>query len=281
MSEWKLTMLGTGSPRPDLERSGPSQVLQMGEANILIDCGEGTTAQLQRANIPPQSVTNLFMTHLHSDHIFGYGQFLLGGWGLGRRKLRIVGPKGIKNYHDTLLELFKDDIDYRISLGRSPKGVLEDVEIIEFDKPGEIKVEDPEIPARIFTDEMVHNVPTFGYRFEGKDQVFVHTGDTAPTENASKLAEGANLLVQDGCLASNETYKNTDNPELQMIWRNLQKEHCTPAQAAQIAKDAKVEKLVLTHFLPNTDVEEVYDEAAAVFDGEVIIGEDLETYSVK
>jgi len=87
MNNLKVTMLGTGSPRPDLERSGPAQVLTIGDTNILIDCGEGTTTQLMKAGIPPESITYLFMTHLHSDHIFGYGQFLLGGWGLGRRKL--------------------------------------------------------------------------------------------------------------------------------------------------------------------------------------------------
>ncbi|MGJ9385279.1 MBL fold metallo-hydrolase [Salipaludibacillus sp. CF4.18] len=280
MTDWKVTMLGTGSPRPDLERSSPSQVVHLGNTPILIDCGEGTTAQLQKAGIPPQSVTNLFMTHLHSDHLLGYGQFLLGGWGLGRRKLRIVGPKGIKHYHETMLSLFKEDIDYRVTLGRSPKGVLENVEIIEIEGPGEINLNAADIPARVFTAEMVHNVPTYGLRFEGKDQVIVHTGDTAPTENAVALSQGADILIQDAALAVNETYKDITDPELQKIWDNLQKEHCSPAQAADIAQKAGVKKLVLTHFLPNVDQERAYKEAADVFDGKIIIGQDLQTIDV-
>ncbi|UOQ94756.1 MBL fold metallo-hydrolase [Halobacillus shinanisalinarum] len=277
MLDWKVTMLGTGSPRPDLDRSGPSQVLHLGDAPVLIDCGEGTTAQLQRAGIPPQSITTLFMTHLHSDHLLGYGQFLLGGWGLGRRQLRIVGPKGMKHYHETILSLFKEDIDYRISLGRSPKGVRENVEIIEIEEPGEIEQFSEDIPARIYTEKMIHNVPTYGFRFEGEEQVIVHSGDTAPTENIIKLAKGADILIQDACLAVNETYKNITDPELQKIWDNLQKEHCSPAQAADIAEKAGVKKLVMTHFLPNIDEKRAYDEAVAVFDGETIVAQDLQT----
>lgn len=129
MEELKVTLLGTGSPRPDLERSGPSQVVSLGDTHILVDCGEGTTAQLMKARIAPESIQYLIMTHLHSDHIFGYGQFLLGGWGLGRRNFTVIGPKGTKHFHETLINLFKEDINYRTSLGRPGNGVW-DVEII-------------------------------------------------------------------------------------------------------------------------------------------------------
>ncbi|SDJ08229.1 MBL fold metallo-hydrolase [Alteribacillus bidgolensis] len=277
MIDWKVTMLGTGSPRPDVERSAPSQVIHFGDLPVLIDCGEGTTAQLQRAGIPPQSITTLFITHLHSDHILGYGQFLLGGWGLGRRKLRVIGPKGMKHYHETMLSLFKDDIDYRVELGRSPKGVREEVEIIEIDEPGEIDLKIDDLPVRVYTAEMIHNVPTYALRFEGEDHVIVHSGDTAPTENIVELAKDADILIQDACLAVNETYKNITDPELQEIWDNLQKEHCTPQQAADIAERGGVKKLVLTHFLPNIDEERAYREAAAEFKGETIVAKDLQT----
>ncbi|GAA0440278.1 MBL fold metallo-hydrolase [Lentibacillus halophilus] len=278
MSEIKngITMLGTGSPRPDLERSGPAQVLHINGMPILIDCGEGTTAQLLKANIPPENVNVLMFTHLHSDHFFGYGQFLLGGWGRGRRELTVVGPKGIKEFHETVINMFKDDIAYRVSLGRPENGVL-DVNIIEFDEPGEVSVD---IPAKVSIDEMVHNVPTFGFRFEMDNNVIVFSGDTAPTPNIVNLAQGADILVQDGCLAKTGIYRNTTDPELLKIWENLQKEHCTPGQAGDIAQEAGVKKLVMTHFLPNVIPEEVKEEAEEQFDGESIVGEDLMEISV-
>lgn len=266
-----ITMLGTGSPRPDLERSGPSQVLHIGDTPILIDCGEGTTTQLLKAGIKPENVTCLFMTHLHSDHFFGYGQFLLGGWGNGRRELTVIGPKGIKNFHETLLNMYDDDISYRTSLGRPGNGVL-DVNIIELDKPGVV----PDvIPVKVTAEEMVHNVRTFGYRFEIEDKVVVISGDTAPTPNIVKLAQNADVLVQDACLAKTGIYRETKDPELQKIWDNLQKEHCSPQQAGEIAQKAGVKKLVMTHFLPNVIPEEVWQEANAVFDGESVVAEDL------
>lgn len=269
-------MLGTGSPRPDLERSGPAQLLSVGDQHILIDCGEGTTAQLMKANIPPDSIQYLFMTHLHSDHILGYGQFLLGGWGLGRRKLTVIGPKGMKNYHETILNLFHDDIAYRTSLGRPGNGVL-DVNIIEVEAPGEVVTN---LPIKITAAQMVHNVLTYGYRFETREGVVVISGDTAPTPNIVELSRDADLLVIDAALAPTAVYHNSDNPELQKIWENLQKEHCTPAQAAEIAREAGVKKLVLTHFLPNIMEKETYNEVANTFGGEIIIGQDLDVVHV-
>ncbi|MFC5589695.1 MBL fold metallo-hydrolase [Sporosarcina soli] len=277
MNNLKVTMLGTGSPRPDLARSGPAQLLSVGNQHILIDCGEGTTAQLMKANIPPESIHYLFMTHLHSDHIFGYGQFLLGGWGLGRRELTVVGPKGMQHFHETILNLFHDDIAYRTSLGRPGNGVL-DVNIIEVEAPGDIVTK---LPMKITAAQMVHNVLTYGYRFETDEEVVVISGDTAPTPNIVDLATGADLLVIDAALAPTAVYRHTTNPELQKIWDNLQKEHCTPAQAGQIAHKAGVKKVVLTHFLPNIDEEETLKEAASTFDGEIVIGQDLQVIALQ
>ncbi|OCA87171.1 MBL fold metallo-hydrolase [Pseudobacillus wudalianchiensis] len=276
MTEVKVTMLGTGSPRPELERSGPAQVLTVGDTHILVDCGEGTTAQLMKAGIAPEKIHYLFMTHLHSDHVFGYGQFLLGGWGLGRRKLTIVGPKGMKHFHETILHLFEEDISYRTSLGRPGNGVL-DVNIIEIDEPGEIYCG---LPWKITTAEMLHNVLTYGYRFEVGEKTVVLSGDTAPTSDLVKLSKDADLLVMDACLAPTSVYRHTDSAELKEIWDNLQKEHCTPEQAGRIGKEAGVKTLVLTHFLPNIIEEETKQEAAAVFAGEIIVSRDLQVIPV-
>lgn len=276
MKDIYVTMLGTGSPQPDLERSGPAQVLTVGDQHILIDCGEGTTAQLMKAEIPPEDIKYLFMTHLHSDHVFGYGQFLLGGWGRGRRELTIIGPKGMKRFHETILNLFEEDISYRTSLGRPGNGVL-DVKIIEIDGPGEI---DCGLDMKITAAEMVHNVLTYGFRFEVGESVVVISGDTAPTETIVELSRGANLLVLDACLAPTAIYHNTTNPELQKIWHNLQKEHCSPGQAGEIANKAGVEKLVLTHFLPRINKEVTMQQATATYGGEVLIGEDLQVIRI-
>ncbi|WP_042353080.1 MBL fold metallo-hydrolase [Bacillus massiliigorillae] len=277
MEQIEVTMLGTGSPRPDLERKGPSQLLTVDGTHVLVDSGEGVTYQLMKAGICPSKINYLFMTHLHSDHLFGYGNFLLGGWGLGRRELTVVGPKGMKHFHDTLLDLFKDDIAYRMSLGRPGNGVL-DVKIIEIEQPG--TVENCGLDVEITAAEMIHNVQTYAYRFQIGDKSVVFSGDTAPTKEIIKLAENADILVLDASLTSNEIYENATDPELIKIWNELQKEHCTPSQAATIAQEANVEKLILTHFLPGIDEEKTYREASAKFQGKLYVGKDLETVQV-
>jgi len=102
MESFQVIMLGTGCPRPEIKRTGPSQVILIGDMPILIDCGEGKTNQLMSAGISPENIKHLFFTHLHSNHIFGYGQFLFSGWELGRRELTVIGPKGLKKYHEAL-----------------------------------------------------------------------------------------------------------------------------------------------------------------------------------
>ncbi|WP_180994421.1 MBL fold metallo-hydrolase [Bacillus sp. Marseille-P3661] len=272
MSNVSVVMLGTGSPRPNLNRSQPAQALVIDKETILIDCGEGTTAQLMKAGIAPESIKTLIITHLHSDHTLGYGQFLLGGWGQGRSELTIIGPKGTKAFHDSIVNMYSYDIDYRCSLGRSGAGIR-DVRIIEFDEPGELK-ENP-LPYKITTARMIHNVPTFAFRFEIGEKVVVISSDTAPNEEIVELAQGADILVQNAGLTP-----GVRSAALEKIWANLQKEHCSPAQAGTIAERAKVKKVVLTHFLPEADATIAFNEASTVFTGEVIVPEDLQVIKV-
>lgn len=272
MSELKMVMLGTGSPRPNLSRSQPAQALMIGEETILIDCGEGTTAQLMKAGIAPESIKSLILTHLHSDHTLGYGQFLLGGWGQGRSELTIIGPKGTKAFHESILNMYSFDIDYRCSLGRSGAGIL-DVNIIEISEPGVLK--DNPLPYKITTARMVHNVPTYAFRFDIGEKAVVISSDTAPNEDIVLLAEGADLLIQNAGLTTGRK-----SAALEKIWDNLQKEHCTPEQAGSIAERAKVKKVVLTHFLPEADGSVAFREASEAFSGEVIVPEDLDVIQV-
>ena len=89
----RLVLLGTGEPEVTLSRSGPSQIIETANRPILIDCGGGTTTQLFRAGIPPETVKDLLVTHLHLDHFAGLTQFVFAGWHRGRRELRVWGPR--------------------------------------------------------------------------------------------------------------------------------------------------------------------------------------------
>ena len=89
-----VIMLGTGSPRLTKERMASAHLLTLGDIPILVDCAEGTTTQLVKADIAPQDIKHVFFTHLHADHMLGYANFLISGWVEGRRELTVVGPVG-------------------------------------------------------------------------------------------------------------------------------------------------------------------------------------------
>lgn len=276
MKQLKVTMLGTGSPWPDKERSGPSQLLWMDDVPVLIDCGEKTTHQLIRAGIEVKSIDYLFVTHLHADHILGYGQFLLGRWFGTREKLTVIGPKGTKEFHESILKMYKDDIDYKLSLGRPPSGLL-DTEVIEIESCGEV---DMNFPIRVSTAQMDHSILTYAYRFDSVSQSIVFSGDTAPTEKLVDLATDADILVQDCCLAPNAIYTESPSEERKRIWKELQKEHCDPIQSGEIASKANVKQLVLTHFLPGTFADATYSQAKEHFAGKVVVPDDLQEIKV-
>ncbi len=262
--------MGTGCPRPSLYRSGPSQVVHVGDELFLVDCGDGTTSQLLRANIDPGSVKKLLFTHLHTDHTLGYGQFVLGGWNFGRRALSVWGPSGLARLNDALFtDLYKQDIEYRLSLGRPSSG-LWDIKVTEIE-PGSIVQADS---YRITAAEVKHSIYTVAYRFDFGEHSLVISGDTAYCPELVALARGADVLIQDCSLASSDQYRSG---EAKTVWSSLREHHTSPRDAGRIAREAGVRKLVLTHFLPGVDTAAIARESAEEFAGEIIIGEDLMT----
>src|SRR6478736_5764730 len=89
-SDFKVTLLGTGTPIPDLDRFGPSTLVEAGNLKLLFDAGRGATIRLRQINVSRRSIMNkidaLFLTHYHSDHTVGIPDLWLTGWlGTGGR----------------------------------------------------------------------------------------------------------------------------------------------------------------------------------------------------
>ncbi|MBI4320901.1 MAG: MBL fold metallo-hydrolase [Chloroflexi bacterium] len=268
--ELAVTLLGTGSPRPTLERSGPSQLVHVGDEMFLVDCGDGATTQLLRARLDPSRVTKLLFTHLHTDHTLGYGQFVIGGWTSGRRALSVWGPKGLARLTDGLFkDLYKEDIEYRLTLGvgRTSAG-LWDIDVHEIG-PG-LVIEDG--GYSISATEVEHSIYTLAYRFESGGRALVIGGDTVYCLGLVNLARGADVLVQD-CTVS--PHLGPIPSQLQSRMESLSRHHATPRSAGRMAREAGVRKIVLTHLLADIDSDRVAREVAEEFDGEVVIGEDL------
>lgn len=271
VSEIDITFTGTGSPRPSLERANSGQVIRVGDRLFLLDCGGGTMRRLLEAGIDATRIEHLFLTHLHSDHTLDYAEFMLGSWAMGRSGMRVFGPDGTARFHDlVLMQPYESDIAYRLSLGRAPDGIM-DIEINQF-QPGVIFDEDD---LTVTATEVIHSTYTVAMRFDYAGESLVHSGDTRYLPDLVELARGADVLVHDACMAPAAVFQN--NAAWPNLYEHLKEHHATPEEAGRTAREAGVRKLVLTHFLIGTDIDETLKRCQQEFDGEIIIGEDLMT----
>ena len=110
----RVILLGTGGPKPDPNRQGPSLAVQVDDAYFLFDAGRGVATQLVRAGIPVTDVDPVFITHHHFDHIGNLGDMILSSWNLGRKtSLSIYGPQGTEAIVKALLnEVYKTFLIY-------------------------------------------------------------------------------------------------------------------------------------------------------------------------
>jgi len=111
----KITLLGTGGPRPDPIREGPSSVISIGDENILVDAGRGTASRLVQAGISITEVGYVFITHHHFDHTAGLADMLFAAWNKARNMtIKVFGPMGTREMLDHLFNAYSKDIWYRL-----------------------------------------------------------------------------------------------------------------------------------------------------------------------
>ena len=121
-----LTFLGTGAPRPSLERYGPSILVEAGDHKIIVDAGSGMRERLFQAGGFKKltAVDTVLITHLHFDHTISVPGLWLSGWLYGRRiPMNIYGPAGTEKMMMHLQEAYQWDIDYRGIVGVPLQGV--------------------------------------------------------------------------------------------------------------------------------------------------------------
>ncbi|HAF13556.1 MAG TPA: MBL fold metallo-hydrolase, partial [Blastocatellia bacterium] len=122
---FKVTLLGTGTPIPMVERFGPSILVEAGSEKLLFDCGRGAAIRLWQLHIPMRDVTAVFFTHLHSDHIVGFPDLWLTGWlpppfGHRTEPMHVYGPRGTKQMILHLEKAYRADIRIRIADEKLP-----------------------------------------------------------------------------------------------------------------------------------------------------------------
>ena len=267
-----VVLLGTGTPRPDPEASGPATAIVVGQRVFLVDAGPGVERRLAAAHLPIDGVTALFVTHLHSDHTLGYPDLIFTTWVMGRTKpLAAYGPHGLRAMTDHILAAWAEDIDVRTNglEKRTPGGYRVDVHEIS---PG-VVYDSAGVRVTAFAVEHGTWREAYGYRFDSPGRSVVISGDTKPSENLVRAAAGADVLVHEVYPAARMA---TESPPWPTYMREF---HTSDVELGQLAARIRPKLLILSHIIRRgaTD-EELLAGVRKSFDGRVVVGHDLERY---
>ena len=234
--------------------------------------------QLVFAGIPLPKLRHIFVTHHHSDHNADYGNLIWLAWASGlRTRLDTWGPPPLAEMTRLFFEMNAYDINTRIAdEGRVPLIPL--VHVHELSEGGPV-MQDENVKV---TAALVHHppvVPSFGYRFDAADRSIVISGDTAPSDNLIRLAQGADVLVHDALYPAGVDRLVARVPNAAALKQSIMSHHTTDEDAGRIAHPAGVKILVLSHLVPPDDpaiTEQMWiDAASAHYKGPVVVGKDL------
>ncbi|MEL6152002.1 MAG: ribonuclease Z [Chloroflexota bacterium] len=303
---FELVFLGTSASAPSIHRGMPALAVLAGEHRYLVDCGEGTQRQILQSGIGFKKLNNILITHAHLDHILGLGGLVstFTSWE-DIHDLRIWGGRSTLSRINRLL--FGVVLDYdRIDV---------EIDLIELQQAGQIaahreftvrafpvthrgsgnfaytfkehdyrpflveKAEALGVPAgpergRLVTGEavtladgtVVNPEDVIGEAEEGAKVVV--TGDIARTDNILHEVEGANTLVIES------TFLDVDAGAAKAFG------HITAKQAAQFAKDAGVQNLIINHVSRRYRERDIIDEARAIFPN-AYVARDFDHYAVR
>lgn len=277
-SDFKVTLLGTGSPLLSMKRFGPATLIEAGSEKLLFDAGRGAALRLQDVNVLPGAINKLFITHLHSDHTIGIPDVWLTGTltttGHRETEFEVWGPTGTKQMMDDLEKAFQLDIETRIDNGyivpRGAKTLSHDI------KPGVVYEKNG---VQVIAFLVSHDIdPAYGYRINYKGHSVLISGDTTYNENVIKYGTGVDLLIHEVCAVKSE-----DLEKIKGLGKILSV-HTTPEQAGKVFQQAKPKLAVYTHIVLLGDLDET--EANLVYrtqqeyEGNVIVGQDLMSFEI-
>lgn len=288
-----LLFLGTGAGVPSRQRNVSALAAcfpGQGNETWLFDCGEGTQQQILQTPIKPTKITKIFISHLHGDHLFGLPGLLSTRSVQGAKDpLMIYGPPGIAQYIEVSLQSSQSYLRYPLHVKEISDGL-------------KMQMEKDQLSVR----QLEHGIPSYGFRIQRPDQpgnldsarliqlgvppgpIFqeikqgklvklpdgrildgkefvsepkpglslVYLGDTRPTKAAVQLAQDADILVHEATF------------DQSLSTKAAQHFHSTTVEAAQIAQQANVERLILTHVSSrylDSDADYLLSEAKGIF----------------
>jgi ribonuclease Z len=267
----KVTLLGTGNPRPVMSRFGPSILVEAGKEKLIFDCGRGATQRLDQLKIPFSEITALFLTHLHSDHTVGLPDLWLTGWVMGRSTpLPVWGPEGTKAMMEHLQQAYAFDIHIRRDVDTKLPGA--GAEIVARDIEEGVVYNRAGVKVTAFLVDHGEIKPAFGYRVDYGGHSVTMSGDTRPSENLIKFAQGTDVLIHE--VIDPEAFAETISSDTWEQRKTIIEHHTTPEQAGIVFTRVKPKLAVYSHIVP-PDVPDVIPHTRKTYAGPLQVGEDL------
>ena len=290
MEPFKVHILGCGSALPTLQHNASSQIVELREKLFMIDCGEGTQIQLRRSRIHFSKIIAVFISHLHGDHCVGLPGMISTFGMTGRTApLHIYAPAAFEPILDQTLSFFCQGLEFKVVFHAvdttQNKVVYEDrsltVETIplqhRIDCCGYLFREKPILPhiRRDMIDfykipiSQINNIKAGDDWVTAEGEVIANSRLTTPAEPARSYAYCSDtryiktlheLVKGVSTLYHESTYSAEDAERARLYW------HSTSQDAAKVARDASVGKLLLGHFSARYNNEsQLLEEAKEIF----------------
>lgn len=292
----RWTTLGTaGGPVPTEDRAEPSNLLEAGELDVLVDVGDGTVNQLARIGRDMGNVRHIFISHLHWDHTGGLGAALGLRWmNEFPGEVTVYGPAGTAEVVAGIIASLGPPARIGFGTGVLPPPPESRIRAVELADGQSLTIEGLTIRAarNNHFDQPLAEAQTeaLSFRFEYAGRSITYTGDTGPDARVTALAQGSDLLVSEVIalepLIASILTRRPDMPAPQMaaMRQHLSTHHVDAAVVGEMARDAGVGHLVMTHLAVAGPLaaSEAYlrDGVRSAYAGPVDLARDLASFDV-
>ena len=250
----QITILGSGTCVPSLERNPCSFLMKTGGENLLFDCGPGVMRRLLEIDVSIFDISYLFLSHFHPDHSGELASFLFAlkypAPSSQKQSLTIVAGQGFRSFFESLKTVYGNWI------------------VLPTDMFTVVELDTRQADRRAFSSFTVSSMPvahrpeSLAYRIvDAKGKTIVYSGDSDVCDGLTAIAAEADLMI---CESAFPDHQKVDG-------------HLTPALAGTIAQNAGVRRLVLTHFYPACDDADIENQCRSTYSGKVILARDLMT----
>jgi ribonuclease BN (tRNA processing enzyme) len=250
----KITILGSGTCVPRLDRSSSALLVETGRAKILMDLGRGTMDRLLTYGVTIFELTHICLSHFHPDHTCELVPLIFAtkypDAKARKHRLHLIGGPGLIAFYHGL----------QAAYGRWIVLPEEQLQIHEIDAPQtkSLLFNDFSISARMVN----HGPESLAYRIQAGGISLVYSGDTDACDALAELAHEADLFVCEASMPDGHKVPG----------------HLTPSLAGSMAAKANTRRLVLTHLYPPCDEVDIVKQARSTYKGPIIKAEDLMTF---